>query len=62
MKIFKKLAAVLTAAVIAVSAAAVMAVSAGADSIADTATTISSGKSVTAYLPQMMIEAIMQFL
>lgn len=52
MKIFKKLAAVLTAAVIAVSAAAVMAVSAGADSIADTATTISSGKSVTAYLPQ----------
>ena len=46
MKIFKKLAAVLSAAVIAASACASVAVTAGADSIYDTATAISSGKSV----------------
>lgn len=43
MKIFRKIAAVLSAAVIAVSACASMAVTAGADSIADTAKAISSG-------------------
>ena len=51
MKIFRKIAAVLSAAVIAVSACASMAVTAGADSIADTAKAISSGNSVTTYLP-----------
>lgn len=51
MKIFKKLAAVLSAAVIAASACASMAVTAGADSIYDTATAISSGKSVSTILP-----------
>lgn len=47
MKVFKRLAAVISAVVIAVSATASMAVTAGADSIADTAKAISSGKSVT---------------
>ena len=51
MKIFRKIAAVLSAAVIAVSACASMAVTAGADSIADTAKAISSGKSVSTILP-----------
>lgn len=51
MKIFRKLAAVLSAAVIAVSACASMAVTAGADSIYDTAKAISSGKSVSTILP-----------
>ncbi len=51
MKIFRKIAAALSAAVIAVSACASMAVTAGADSIADTAKAISSGNSVTTYLP-----------
>ncbi len=50
MKIFRKLAAVLSAAMIAVSACASMAVTAGADSIYDTAKAISSGKSVTTTL------------
>lgn len=50
MKVFKRLAAVISAVVIAVSATASMAVTAGADSIADTAKAISSGKSVTTYL------------
>ncbi len=52
MKVFKRLAAVISAVVIAVSATASMAVTAGADSIADTAKAISSGKSVTTYLPE----------
>lgn len=43
MKVFKRLAAVISAVVIAVSATASMAVTAGADSIADTAKAISSG-------------------
>lgn len=51
MKVFKRLAAVISAVVIAVSATASMAVTAGADSIADTAKAISSGKSVSAILP-----------
>ncbi len=51
MKIFRKIAAVLSAAVIAVSACASMAVTAGADSIYDTAKAISSGKSVSTILP-----------
>lgn len=51
MKIFRKLAAVLSAAVIAVTACASMAVTAGADSIYDTAKAISSGKSVSTILP-----------
>lgn len=51
MKVFKRLAAVISAVVIAVSATASMAVTAGADSIADTAKAISSGKSVTTILP-----------
>lgn len=51
MKIFKKLAAVLSAAVIAASACASVAVTAGADSIYDTATAISSGKSVSTIMP-----------
>lgn len=51
MKIFRKLAAVLSAAVIAVSACASMAVTAGADSIYDTAKAVSSGKSVSTILP-----------
>lgn len=50
MKVFKRLAAVISAVVIAVSATASMAVTAGADSIADTAKAISSGKSVTTTL------------
>lgn len=44
MKVFKKIAAILSAAVIAVTAAASMAVTVGADSIANTATAITSGK------------------
>ena len=44
MKIFRKIAAVVSAAVIAVSACASMALTAAADSIEDTAQTISSGK------------------
>lgn len=51
MKIFRKLAAALAAAVIAVSACASMAMNAGADSIYDTATAVSSGKSVSSILP-----------
>ena len=51
MKIFRKIAAALSAAVIAVSACASMAVTAGADSIYDTAKAISSGKSVSTILP-----------
>ena len=51
MKIFRKIVAVLSAAVIAVSACASMAVTAGADSIYDTAKAISSGKSVSTILP-----------
>lgn len=51
MKIFRKLAAVFSAAVIAVSACASVAMTAGADSIYDTATAISSGKSVSTILP-----------
>lgn len=51
MKIFRKIAAVLSAAVIAVSACASMAATAGADSIYDTAKAISSGKSVSTILP-----------
>lgn len=46
MKVFKKIAAILSAAVIAVTAAASMAVTVGADSIANTATAITSGKAV----------------
>lgn len=46
MKILRKIAAVLTAAVMAVSAFAAVSVTAGADSIYDTATAISSGKSI----------------
>lgn len=51
MKIFRKIVAVLSAVVIAVSACASMAVTAGADSIYDTAKAISSGKSVSTILP-----------
>lgn len=51
MKIFRKIAAVLTAAVMAVSAFAAISMTAGADSIYDTATAISSGKSVSTILP-----------
>lgn len=51
MKVFKKIAAILSAAVIAVTAAASMAVTVGADSIASTATAITSGKSVSTILP-----------
>ena len=51
MKIFRKIVAALSAAVIAVSACASMAVTAGADSIYDTAKAISSGKSVSTILP-----------
>ena len=51
MKIFRKIVAVLSATVIAVSAFASMAVTAGADSIYDTAKAISSGKSVSTILP-----------
>lgn len=51
MKIFRKIAAVITAAVMAVSAFAAVSVTAGADSIYDTATAISSGKSVSTILP-----------
>lgn len=50
MKVFKRLAAVISAVVIAVTATASMDVTAGADSIADTAKAISSGKSVTTTL------------
>lgn len=50
MKIFRKIAAVLTAAVMAVSAFAAVSVTAGADSIYDTAKAISSGKSVSTTL------------
>lgn len=52
MKIFRKIAAVLTAAVMAVSAFAAVSVTASADSIYDTATAISSGKSVSTILPR----------
>ena len=52
MKVFKRLAAVISAVVIAVSATASMAVTAGTDSIADTAKAISSGKSVTTFCHQ----------
>lgn len=51
MKVFKKIAAILSAAVIAVTAAASMAVTVGADSIANTATAITSGKAVSTILP-----------
>lgn len=51
MKVFKKIAAILSAAVIAVTAAASMAVTVGADSIASTATAITSGKAVSTILP-----------
>lgn len=51
MKIFRKLAAVFTAAAIAVAAAATIVVTAGAESIYDTAVAISSGKAVTTILP-----------
>lgn len=51
MKIFRKIAAVLSAAIIAVSACASMAVTAGADSIENTATAITSGKSVSTKIP-----------
>lgn len=51
MKLFRKIAAVASAAALAVLATASMMVSAGADSIYDTATAISSGKSVSTILP-----------
>lgn len=51
MKIFRKLAAVFSAAVIAVSACASVAITAGADSIENTATTITSGKSISTKIP-----------
>lgn len=47
MKIFRKIAAIFTAAAIAVAAAAATVVTAGADSIYDTAKAISSGESVS---------------
>lgn len=50
MKVFKKIAAILSAAVIAVTAAASMAVTVSADSIASTATAITSGKAVSTTL------------
>lgn len=53
MKVFKKIAAILSAAVIAVTAAASMAVTVGADSIANTATAITSGKAVSTILPRV---------
>lgn len=51
MKLFRKIAAVASAAALAVLATASIMVSAGADSIYDTATAISSGKSVSTILP-----------
>lgn len=51
MKLFRKIAAVASAAALAVLATASMMVSAGADSIENTATAITSGKSVSTILP-----------
>lgn len=51
MKLFRKIAAVASAAALAVLATASMMVSAGADSIENTATAITSGKSVSTKIP-----------